>query len=63
MYFYHEGYHDAYYTGAALEELRGRDRCDDDSTYEPIRTPAVLNWLAIMVVAFGIISTIIHALS
>ena len=63
MYFYHEGFHDAYYADAALEDSRARDRRDDDPTYEPIRTPAILNWLVIMSVALCVISTAIHALS
>lgn len=48
MYFYHEGYCDAYYTGAVLEDVRARERRDDASTHEPIQTPAILNWLVIM---------------
>jgi hypothetical protein len=63
MYFYHEGYHDAYYADAALEDLRARDRRDDDLTYEPIRTPAILNWLLIVSVALSIIFTAIQFLS
>lgn len=63
MYFYHEGYCDSYYTDAALEDARARDRRDDDSTYEPIRTPAILNWLVIMSVALCIVFTTIHVLS
>ena len=61
MYFYHEGY-DAYYTGAILEDLAARDRPDDDSTYELIQTPAILNWLVIMSVALCIVFTTIHLL-
>jgi hypothetical protein len=63
MYFYHEGYHDAYYAGAALEDLRARDRRDDALSYEPIRIRAILNWLAIMIVALCVISTAILGLS
>jgi hypothetical protein len=63
MYIYHEGYCDAYYTGAILEEVRARDRRDDDSTYEPIQMPAILNWLVIMSVALCVIFTTIHILS
>ena len=63
MYFYHEGFYDAYYTGAILEDVRARDRRDDDSTYEPIRTPAILNWLVIMSVALCITFTAIQVLS
>ena len=62
MYFYHEGY-DAYYTGAALEDLRARDQRDGDAADEPIRTPAILNWLVIMSVALCLIFAAIHALS
>jgi hypothetical protein len=63
MHFYYEGYYDAYYTGATLEDLRARDRRDDDPTYEPIRTPAILNWLAIASVALCVIFAAIHGLS
>ena len=63
MYFYHEGCHDAYYADAALEDLRSRDRRDDDRTYEPIRIPAILSWLVIVSVALSVIFTAIHALS
>ena len=63
MYFYHEGYHDAYYADASLEALTSRDRRDDDPTYEPIRIPAVLNWLVIVSVALCVVITAIHGLS
>lgn len=63
MYFYHEGYCDAYYSGASLEDLRARDRRDDEATYEPIRTPAILSWLALMGVGLCLVLTAIHALS
>ena len=63
MYFYHEGYHDAYYADAALEDLRSRDRRDDGPSYEPIRIPAILNWLGIVSVALCVIFTAIRALS
>ena len=63
MYFYHEGYHDAYYADAALEDLKSRDRRDDDLTYEPIRIPAILNWLVTVSVALCVIVTAIQALS
>jgi hypothetical protein len=62
MYFYHECYHDAYYA-AALEDLRSRDRRDDDRTYEPIRIPAILNWLVIVTIALCVIFTAIQVLS
>ena len=57
MHFYHEGYHDAYYAEAALEDLRSRDRRDDDHTYEPVRFPAILNWLVIVSVTLCAIFT------
>ena len=63
MHFYHEGYHDAYYADAALEDLKSRDRRDDDLTYEPIRIPAILNWLVTVSVALCVIVTAIQALS
>ncbi len=63
MHFYHEGYHDAYYVDAALEDLRSRDRRDDDRTDEPIRIPAILNWLVFVSVALCVIFTAIHVLS
>ena len=62
MYFYHESYHDAYYADATLEDLRSRDRRDDDRTYEPIRIPAILNWLVIVSVGLSVIVTAIQAL-
>ena len=61
MYFYHEGYHDAHCADAALEDLRSRDRRDDDRTYEPVRTPAI--WLVIASVALCVIFAAIHGLS
>lgn len=63
MYIYHEGYCDTFYTGAILDEVRARDRRDDDSTYEPIQMPVILNWLVIMSVALCVIFTTIHVLS
>jgi hypothetical protein len=63
MYFYHEGYHDAYYAHAALEDLRTGDRRVDDRTYEPVRIPALLNWLAIVTIALCIIVAAIQVLS
>lgn len=63
MYFYHEGYHDAYYAAAALEDLRSGDRRVDDRTYEPIRIPAILNWLVIVTIAVCVVFTAIQALS
>ena len=63
MYYYHESYHDAYYADAALEDLRSRDRRDDDQTYEPIRIPAILNWLVMVSVGLTVIVTAIQALS
>ena len=63
MYFYHESYLDAYYADAALEDLRSGDRRDDDRTYEPIRVPAILNWLLIMTMALCVIVTAIQVLS
>ena len=63
MYFYHEGYYDAHYPGATPEVLSARNRRHDQSIFEPIQTPAILNWLAIVSVALCIIFTTIHALS
>ena len=63
MYFYHEGYHDAYYAEAALDDLRSRDRRDDDRRFEPIRTPTILTWLVAVSVALCVILTAIHGLS
>jgi len=63
MYFYHEGLHDPYYADAALEDLRTRDRRVDDRTYEPIRIPAILNWLAIVTIALCVIVAAIQILS
>lgn len=62
MYFYHEGYHEAYYA-AALEDLRSGDRRVDDPTYEPIGIPAILNWLVIVTIALCVIFTAIQVLS
>jgi len=63
MYFYHESYLDAYYADAALEDLRSGDQRDDDRTYEPIRFPAILNWLVIVTIALSVIFTAIQVLS
>lgn len=63
MYFYHEDHRDAWSTGAALEDLRARDRRDDEATYEPIRTPAILAWLVAVIVALCAIVAAIHGLS
>jgi hypothetical protein len=63
MCFYHEGYHDAYYVDAALDDLRSRDRRDDDRTYKPVRIPAILNWLVIVSVAVFIMFAAINGLS
>jgi hypothetical protein len=63
MHFYHEGFHDAYYAAAALEDLRSRDRQLDDRTYEPIRIPAILNWLVIVAIALCVLFTTIQVLS
>ena len=63
MYFYHEGYHDAYYAAATLEDLRPHDRRDEDPSYEPARFPAILNWLAIVSVALCVIVAAIQAMS
>jgi hypothetical protein len=63
MWFYYERYHDANYAEAALDELRSRDSRDDDQTYEPIRIPAILNWLVIVSVALCIIVMAINGLS
>lgn len=63
MYFYHEGYHDAYYADAALNDARSRDTRDDDRAYEPIRVPAILNWLAIVGVTLCVTVAAIQAMS
>jgi hypothetical protein len=68
MYFYHEGYHDAYYAAAALEDLRSGDRRVDDPrvddrTEEPIGIPAIVNWLVIVTIALCVIVTAIQVLS
>jgi hypothetical protein len=63
MYFYHEGYRDAHCTGAALEDVTARDRRDEDANYEPIRLPAILNWLMTVGVALCVIVATIQALS
>jgi hypothetical protein len=62
MYFYHEGYHDAYYADAALEDLRSRD-LRDDRNYEPLAIPAILSWLVIVTIALCVIFTAIQVLS
>lgn len=61
MYFYHEGYHEAYYA-AALEDLRSGDRRVGDGTYEPIGIPAILNWLVIVSVGLCVIFATIQVL-
>ena len=63
MYFYHEGYHDAYYAAAVLEELRSGERRVDDLAYEPISIPAIVNWLVIVTIALCVIFTAIQVLS
>ncbi len=63
MYFYHEGYHEAYHADAALDDLRPRERRDDDRTFEPIRTSAITNWLVAMSVALCAIAAVIDLLS
>jgi hypothetical protein len=63
MYFYHESYHDAYYGNAALEDLRSADRRVDERSYEPIRLPAIVNWLVIVTVGLCVILTAIEVLS
>lgn len=60
MYFYHENYHDAY--GTDPEELRSQDRRDDDLADEPIRIPAIVNWLVITGVALLVIVSAIDTL-
>ncbi|OEO32404.1 hypothetical protein VW23_011845 [Devosia insulae DS-56] len=61
MYFYHEGYHDTYYADASLDALRSRERHDSDQSYEPIRIPAIVTWLAsVSVVLCGIVTAIHH---
>lgn len=63
MYFYHEGFHETYHADAACLDLGASDRRDDDRAYEPIRLPAILNWLAIVGVALCVIVAAIHGLS
>lgn len=63
MYFYHEGYHDAHYAEAGLDDLWPRHQRGDDRTDEPIRIPAILNWLVIVSVALCAIIAAIHGLS
>jgi hypothetical protein len=63
MYFQDEGYHDAYYAGAVLEELRCRDRQDADRTDEPIRIPATLNWLVVVSFALCVAVTVVSILA
>jgi hypothetical protein len=59
VYFYHEGFYDAYHTAAVLEDLWVRERSDDEPDFEPIRTPAILNWLAIVSFALcGLVAAI-----
>ena len=60
MYSYHEHYHDAYAAGS--EDLRSPERCDDTAC-EPIRMPAIVNWLVITGAALLGIVAAIHALS
>jgi hypothetical protein len=62
MWFYYEGYHDTYHA-AALEDLWSRGARDGDQIYEPIRIPAILNWLAIVTIAVCAILAVIHGLS
>ncbi len=63
MYFYHEGYHDTYYAEAALDDLRSRDRRDDDRSYEPVRIPAIFSWVVALSVALCVVVIAIDALS
>jgi hypothetical protein len=63
MYFYHEGYHEAYYADAPLEDWRPRDRRHDDYAYDPISWPSILNWLLMVSVALCGIVAAIDALS
>lgn len=60
MYFYHEHYHDAY---TAAEDVTSGDRCDPGQGYEPIRIPAIINWLTGVSVALLLIVAAIQALS
>jgi hypothetical protein len=63
MWFYHEGYRDAVLAEAVLEDPRLRDRHDDDQAWEPIPTPAILNWLGIVGTALCLIAALIGVLS
>ena len=63
MYFYYEGFHEAYHTDVAPEGLERRDRHDDNLAFEPISIPAILAWLVTVGVALCVIVTAIHALS
>jgi hypothetical protein len=63
MWFYHEGYQDAYYAEAVLDDFRSRDRREDDQAYEPIRMRAILNWLVVVSIALCVIVAAINGLS
>jgi hypothetical protein len=63
MWFYHEGYHDAFREEAAQEELLPRDRRHDEQTHEPIPIPVILTWFGIVGVALCIVAAVIGPLS
>ena len=55
MYFYHEGYHDAYYAEAALEDLRSRER-GDRQAHETSEQPIPLGWVTAWIGGLLVIS-------
>ena len=67
MYFYHENYHatyyDAYDVDATLQDMRPLNLSGDDRSFEPIRVPAFLKWLAIVSVPLCAIFTALDILS
>lgn len=62
-FFYRDGYPDAHYADAVLDELKWRDRTDCDLAFEPFWLPTILIWLVIVGVALGAIVGAILALS
>lgn len=61
MYFYHEHYLQADCGDATSEECS--DRRYDDSAYEPVRFPTIVNWLLSVSVALCAIVAAIQYLS
>ena len=62
MWDYHEVCHEAYYAEAALEHLRTGEP-SARVTEEPIKVPAILIWIAAVIVACCALLATIHALS